>query len=86
MTVVIMIFFSLIFIGGVAAIGWEIYGKTLFKKGHNPYHRICKTCGAHQVMYQSNIEGMEDHVWWEEVYPIGNNLKCNCHKFAEYHN
>lgn len=52
---------------------------------YNPYNRKCTKCGAHQVMYQSNIEGMEHWTWWEEVYPIGNNEKCKCHKYAEYH-
>jgi hypothetical protein len=85
MITLITIFFGIIFFGGIAAIGWTLYGLSLFKRGHNPYSRICKTCGAHQTQYQSNIEGMEDHVWWEEVYPLGNNPKCPCHKFAEYH-
>lgn len=58
----------------------------IFKRGHNPYNRICKRCGAHQDMYQSNIEGNESDFWWEEVYPIGNNPNCKCHKYASYRN
>lgn len=58
----------------------------LFKKDPrgNPYRRYCKKCGACQIMYQSNIEGWEDDIWWEEVYPIGDNPKCKCHDYSEY--
>lgn len=56
----------------------------LFKKGHNPFSRICKKCGAHQHQYRSNIEGNEHETWWEEVYPIGNDEKCKCHKYSDY--
>lgn len=52
-----------------------------FKRGHNPFARICRKCGAHQHQYHSNIQGSHD-VWWEEVYPIGNDPNCSCHKYA----
>ena len=54
----------------------------LFKRSHNPYYRICKKCGSHQSMYQSNIEGCENDVWWERVYPLGNDEKCQCHSYT----
>jgi hypothetical protein len=52
----------------------------LFKQGRNPYHRICKKCGAHQDLFCDGYKAE----WWEEVYPIGNNPDCDCHKQAEY--
>lgn len=58
-------FFGLIFLGGIWAIFSKIRENNLFKAGHNPYARICKKCGAHQNLYQSNIEGCDHHTWWE---------------------
>lgn len=49
-----------------------------YKPGRNPYHRICRKCGQHQIMYQSCFGS-----WWEEVYPLGNNPECRCHKDTE---
>ena len=80
----IAIFFGFITLGGLYGIYRAIRQAILFKAGHNPYARICKKCGSHQNMYRSNIEGMESDVWWEEVYPIGNNPKCECHKYSQY--
>ena len=57
---------------------------TLFRWGKNPFRRYCKKCGACQVMYGSNIQGCEHDTWWEEVYPIGDNPDCKCHKYATY--
>ncbi|MES2428295.1 MAG: hypothetical protein V4560_15045 [Bacteroidota bacterium] len=79
------IFFGLIVLGGLIAIACSIVEWSYFKSGRNPYIRICKKCGSHQNQYRSNIEGQETHTWWEEVYPVGNNEKCKCHSFSEYH-
>jgi len=75
----IILFLSIIY----QAIKW-IRSLLLFKKGHNPFHRICKKCGANQHQYRSNIEGNEHETWWEEVYPIGNDEKCKCHSYSQY--
>jgi hypothetical protein len=48
-----------------------------FKKGDNPFHRICRKCGAHQVEYDRF--GVTQ---WEEIYPIGNDENCSCHSYA----
>ena len=85
MGIAVYIFFALLIIGFIWLICRKIQETFLFKKGRNPYHRICRKCGAHQNMYQSNIEGLESHYWWEDVYPIGNNENCLCHKFTDYH-
>jgi len=53
----------------------------LFKKGHNPYNRVCNKCGAHQSVFSYNYRNAPS--WWEEVYPIGNNPKCKCHKYVK---
>lgn len=50
----------------------------------NPYRRYCKKCGACQIQYESNVIGHND-TWWQEVYPIGNDEKCKCHSYSEYH-
>lgn len=68
----------------VAVIVRTILVVIYFKRGHNPYTRICKKCGSHQVMFQSNIEGCEDDTWWETMNPIGSDPKCLCNLFAEY--
>lgn len=88
MTVLIIsyAFLAFIFLATVWAAIRQIKIMGLFKQGHNPFNRICKKCGAHQSQYQSNIEGCEHNTWWEEVYPIGNDENCQCHKYAEYHN
>lgn len=59
----------------------KIIIKMRYKSGRNMFHRICKKCGAHQVVYESCFGS-----WWEEVYPIGNNPDCKCHGDAEYRN
>jgi len=81
----IYILFVFIVGGSIWAAIRQIKIMLLFKQGHNPFNRICKKCGSHQVQYQSNIEGQSHVTWWQEVYPIGNNEKCQCHKYAEYH-
>lgn len=55
----------------------------LFKKGRNQFSRICKRCGAQQnrYSYTHNLS----MGWWEEVYPVGNNKNCLCHKYANNH-
>lgn len=53
-----------------------------FKRGHNPFARICRKCGAHQHQYETRVEGFRPTTWWEEVYPIGNDPNCSCHKYA----
>ncbi len=81
----ICIFFGLFAIVAIILFIRGIIEACTFKKGRNPYNRICKKCGSHQDMYQSNIEGNENHIWWEEVYPIGNDENCKCHKYAQYY-
>lgn len=68
------------FIFGLWLLGRHIHGNHLFKKGRNPYHRICKKCGAHQEQFHE-IERPQCN-WWEEVYPIGNDPKCKCHRYG----
>jgi len=84
-TFFMVLVFSIV-ISGILSAFFVIKEKLLFKKGHTPYSRICKKCNSHQIMYSSNIEGEENIHWWQEVYPIGNNEKCKCHSYAEYHN
>lgn len=79
-----LITFGLIFLGGIWAAILKLKEFIIFMPGHNPYHRICKKCGAHQIQMQLNVTPPAP-TWWEEVYPIGNNPACECHKYAEYH-
>ncbi len=79
-----VILVGLYFLGAGYLVYRWVWQMVLFKCGHNPYARICKRCGAHQNMYQSNIED-DNSTWWEDVYPIGNNEKCKCHSFTDYH-
>lgn len=70
-------------IGLIVALGFYFFIANVvrsfsYKRGNNPYHRICKKCGAHQVVYESCFG-----TWWGEVYPIGNNPSCKCHKDVE---
>ena len=60
---------------GVYATVDRIIVSLRYKPGRNRFHRICKKCGAHQVVYESCLG-----VWWEEVYPLGNDPDCGCHK------
>ncbi len=84
MEYVILAFFGLMAIFLILSLIKYILTKLQFKKGHNPFCRICKKCGAYQNMYESNVEGC-DLTWWEEVYPIGNDPNCKCHSYAEHH-
>lgn len=81
---IMYIFIGLFLLIGIYLFYRKINEWRLFKQGRNPYKRICRKCGAHQDLYQSNIEGCEHAMWWEEVYPIGNNPKCKCHSYASY--
>ena len=85
MEIVAIIFGLIVTLGAIYFIWHSIMQSILFKQGHNPYCRICRRCGAHQVQYGSNIIGNEHITWWQEVYPIGNNPKCKCHNYSEYH-
>lgn len=78
-------FIAILLIGLYHWIRRSIRQSILFKLGRNPYRRVCKKCGSCQTMYSSNIEGLEEVSWWEEVYPIGDNPNCECHSYAEYH-
>lgn len=57
----------------------------LFKKcKYNPFRRSCRKCGQWQSMYDNGgFIGVDYRSWWEEIYPIGNNPKCNCKKYAK---
>lgn len=80
----IAIIFVLLYFATVVVIICQSYyvNHVLFRKGNNPYQRICRKCGAHQHMYQSNVKGREHVTWWAEVYPVGDNEDCACHKYA----
>lgn len=81
----VLIFISLLCLVALYFIYRGILAASLFKYDEtNPYRRHCTKCGAHQTMYSSNIEG-NNNWWWEECYPLGNNDKCKCHSFTEYH-
>lgn len=54
----------------------------LFRSTINPYSRICKRCNSQHDMFQSNIEGNEDDMWWEVVR--GDNEKCICKSYSTY--
>jgi hypothetical protein len=64
--------------GVIYLIRKSIINMLRYKRGRNPYHRICRKCGAHQVVYESCFG-----TWWDEVYPIGNDPNCKCHKDTE---
>lgn len=81
-TIMFIIFVFVFPICGLIGVIFWLREVSLFKATDNPYKRECKKCGAHQDMYQSNVEGLEHKTWWEEVYPIGNNPNCECHKYA----
>ena len=71
------------FLSLIVAVGLYLFIKGIikgfrYKRGNNPFHRICKKCGAHQIMYES-VFG----TWWDEVYPVGNDPECKCHEDAE---
>lgn len=83
--ILLYILFAFIILGAIWAAIRQVKISVLFKIGRNPFIRVCRKCGAHQSQYQSNIEGMDHITWWEEVYPIGNNENCQCHKYAEYY-
>ena len=50
-----------------------------YRPGRNRYHRICRKCGQHQIVYESCF-GM----WWDEVYPVGNDPECRCHRDTQH--
>jgi hypothetical protein len=82
-----IVFFGIMVFISLLLIIRQIRITMLFKNGHNPYVRICRKCGATQNQYQTNYENdIDPLIWWEEVYPIGNDENCPCHKYAEYHN
>jgi len=72
---------------GLIFIYWQWYSfiqeHFLFKKGRNKFTSICRKCGSHQDQYRSTAYS---GVWWEEMYPIGNNPDCRCHKHAQHRN
>ena len=75
---------AIVFVGlTVLAIIYSIKERRQFKRGHNPFTRICKSCGAHQDQYRSNVEGWEHHTWWVEMSPVGNDPNCKCHSYAD---
>lgn len=72
--------FMILLIVVLSGIVWRIRVREMrYSWGRNPFHRICKNCGAHQVVFKSRFGS-----WWEEVYPIGNDPDCKCHADAEY--
>jgi hypothetical protein len=76
------IFFGIMVILGIYLIVDAVRTAMLFQKDENPYRRTCKKCGARQVMYQSNVEGVETREWWQE-HDEGNNPDCRCHRKVE---
>lgn len=83
MVIILLVVVSLALIGTLHAVIMNTIENLQFKRGRNPYSRICKECGAQQDLYQSNIEGWKKRTWWVEMYPIGNNPNCKCHSYAE---
>lgn len=78
MEIVITIIFSL----GVIVCAWlALRSPRIFKEGHNPFERICKKCNSHQHLY-TYYGVMGNYNQWQSVYPIGNDPKCKCHKYA----
>lgn len=80
-------FIFLLMFGAIASIIYlivhNIRTRIYFKyDSQNPYRRSCKKCGAHQNAYCQSMQTWNNQ-WWEEVYPLGNNPDCGCHKFAE---
>lgn len=70
-------------IGYIWASWWKIREWRLFKKDkYNPYRRKCCRCGQWQSMYDNGKDLSAYHSWWEEIYPMGNNPKCKCKKYA----
>ena len=59
----------------------RVFTSMRYKPGRNKYHRVCKKCGAHQVVFASFLG-----TWWEEVHPVGDDPDCRCHADAEYWN
>jgi hypothetical protein len=56
----------------------------MFKYDHNPYRRKCRRCGQWQSMWDNGgTIGIDYRSWWEEIYPLGDNPKCKCKKYAE---
>lgn len=85
MTLIICVFFGLLSAVAIFFTCKWVVGLVIFKYDPtNPYRRHCKKCNAHQIMYSSNIEGHASDIWWQEVYPIGNNEKCICHSYSDY--
>lgn len=56
--------------------------KCLFRYGRNPYRRECKRCGQWQTNYSFPDYGSRNN-WWEEIYPVGNDPKCECKKYIQ---
>lgn len=73
---VILIGFLLMF--GIA-LYIDLREKLLFKKGRNPYQRICKKCGSVQWQYESNIIDDND-TWWEDM--DCKSPECRCHRYT----
>lgn len=78
-----VVFILLTIVFGIIIVGLIFFlillEKLRYNSDGNPYRRVCKKCGATQVQYES-VNG----TWWGEVYPIGNDPNCICHKDAEY--
>lgn len=69
---------------GLNRVNDYIEGNHLFKYDDtNPYRRKCKKCGAQQDLHHYSWNPRA--TWWEEMYPIGNDPNCECHKYADNH-
>lgn len=61
-------------------IGKGIFILLVFKKGHNPFTRICKKCDAVQQQMHMNYD--HENEWWQEVAP-GHDTNCKCRWVAD---
>lgn len=68
----------ILFIAFVFYLIYKVLKRTLMYTWENPFHRVCKKCGAHQIMYESCFGQ-----WWSDVYPLGNDSNCKCHNDTE---
>jgi len=73
----LLIILALVCLAGLYSAIVTAVEKRRYKAGNNPYHRICKKCGSHQMMYESCFG-----TWWEEAHS-GDDPTCPCHRDAE---
>jgi hypothetical protein len=60
----------------------KVYMMTVFRRGRNPFSRICRRCGQQQDMHCWSWSS-PGYGWWEDMQDIPDE-NCRCHKFSTH--